>query len=96
MEKILMIKPKVIAQLEKMSEKELNKHLESLSEDERKEVRTEMYLAAVRHFQDPLHCYAICPFKMSKEQYEQLDKYFAQNQFLFGGQTSNTKIKGII
>ena len=78
------IKSKIISQLEKMSQEELMEHLKTLTEDQVREIQTEFYLAAARHFRDPLHCYENCLLKMSKSQYDKLEKQFAQDQFLFG------------
>lgn len=73
-------KSKAVSQLEKMSQEELA----TLTEEQIKEAKVELYLAAARHFRDPLHCYENCKLHMSRAQYQQLEKQFAQDQFLFG------------
>ena len=67
---------KTVAELQKLSESELKNYIATLTEVERKQVNSELWLAARRHFGKPGHSYENCELVMSLEQYNYLDNYF--------------------
>lgn len=64
---------KTVKELELLSAQELTAYMQTLTESDRKQVQAEFYLAAVRHFRKPDHTYENSGFKMSEDQYHQLE-----------------------